>query len=119
MNTISELMIGDWVNIEDGKGIVVVTTIHGDNIIYTKAENWYEHIPVYAKEVKPIPLTPEFFEKNFEKEETFELSAKLYGNDLWLIELHTDKTTIVSVINYVHELQHMLRFCGIRKEVKV
>lgn len=80
-------------------------------------------------EICPIPLTPEILEKNGWVKNLY--SAESYDNEeleclsLWVGEDGKNKwwwhvgVELVTPINYVHELQHALRLCGIEKEVKL
>ena len=86
---------------------------------------------------EPIPLTPEILEKNgFKwllrdskyityciKESTIHVTKyKVTGE--WLIcagasGSATKRFVEVSCVNYVHELQHALKLCGIKKEIEL
>jgi len=113
----NELMIGDWV-FDEQMGIPVPVCSIREGIEYP---------------CRPIPITPEFLEKN-----GFVLSKKSSRKPYQL----RDNSNYVSVIkgrlnaryyekfgkpinamqidcNYVHELQHALRLCGIDKEINV
>ena len=114
----NSLMIGDW--IRDGHVYAQVTSITCDGIIET-THSALSNIEL----VEPIPLTTEILEKNgFTKElengshyrftlidEHIKISI-LYARSVfqWLGPLD---------FKYVHELQHALRLCGIRKEIIV
>lgn len=73
----------------------------------------------YAKYLEPIPLTPEILEKNgFEQNEN--VKGYQYPNDYVIFCL--EELSGVSIfngvyndicINCVHELQHVLRLCGL------
>ena len=75
--------------------------------------------------IEPIPLTPEILEKNgWEKRPTgcvFYTDGKRYDNSLWYI--FGSNTFVVNTaefqIKYVHELQHALRLCRIKKEIEL
>ena len=80
--------------------------------------------------LKPIPLTPEILEKNgFKKDEKVEEMYYLnwgIGNDCVSYDKETGIVRIFHVfghlvfvlpLSYVHELQHALRLCGIKKEI--
>ncbi len=78
-------------------------------------------------EVKPMPLTPEILEKNGMSRNPFgeyfaedkhcflEISREPEGF-FWTV--NANEYSIIP-LNYVHELQHALRLCGIEKEVVV
>lgn len=113
----SELMIGDWVKLSKG--------------------NWFENrkvelidIEMIAESVylaEPIPLTPKILEKNgwmkiavdgvfYPKQLKGELPWIGYATneDSWRFRIRD-----FCEINYVHELQHALRLCGIEKEIEI
>ncbi|MBR5030871.1 MAG: hypothetical protein IKT03_05580 [Muribaculaceae bacterium] len=129
---IRELMIGDWVDI-NGLPVQVFELAYNHNekemtigILDPQGEIYsafygYDHI-------EPIPLTPEILEKNFSS------TAYWYfiGTDKFCfrIDKYKDKwdlyfgrdgkgTNLRIKINYVHELQHALRLCGIDKEIEL
>lgn len=76
--------------------------------------------------VKPIPLTVEILEKNgFEKveESSFVIKRIDFFVKLWIMPLcvefeyqsYFDTNEMRIVIEYVHELQHALRLCGLNE----
>lgn len=129
-----ELMIGDWVlaldsthkekvfvqvdAIEEGKRSVLVTR---------DCSNWFVDIDW----IEPIPLTIEHLEKNGtlltnidleiysldglilsydESQSNFDIGTVCYG-------FSGEEFVYVTTIDYVHQLQHALRLCGIKKEI--
>lgn len=124
---VTELMIGDW--IEDGYKKAQVTSITCDGIVETTAA--ISNIEV----VDPIPLTEEILVKNgFEKNHNDEAPAeecyfyRLFAKPCgWFDidafgleeELGAEFTYHDININYVHQLQHLLRLCGIDKEISI
>lgn len=116
------LMIGDWVY--DGNSIAQVTSITCDGIIET-THNQSSNIEL----IQPIPLTVEILEKNgFVKDE--KKDNMYYWNwgvidDCISYDKETSKVrifyvsglTFVKILQYVHELQHALRLCGIEKQI--
>lgn len=123
---LSELMIGDWVYVEKfGKPIRV------ESVGYT-AFVGYEHFQeidgsIYG--IKPIELTEEILEKNgwilkeFGCHKQFQYSFEDYGTEIVLKIDYEKPNFIVSffratfALKYVNELQHMLKLCGIEKEI--
>lgn len=118
----TELMIGDFIRTIYAQKIIKVREIK-QSCIYTN-DNGYEY-----NEIEPIPLTAEILEKNgwikdgyFYKSkdcgyvqlgELFEhasFDASKYGVDVRV-------QTLPSGLRYVHQLQHALRLCGIKKEI--
>ena len=126
----TNLMVGDWVRfrgdypqkeqqgkiakVRGVKGRVDVRTLDGE---YHNSEHpdWLE----------PIPITPEILADNgweiisasqayerwwFGAEETEIALDAIYGKYYYCEELD---------IMYVHELQHLLKLCGIKKEIEL
>lgn len=77
-----------------------------------------------AREFEPIPITPEYLEKNgfvsnCNKEHTYDyydygnigISRHFWDdNDHWVVEAKADyESAGISEINYIHELQHILK----------
>ena len=116
----NELMIGDWV-LAYGKKTQIVWV---GNIRKLAVRGFPSEF--YEDEISPIPLTPEILEKN---EFTKELDADGLHYRFTLIDGHT-KFSILNArrvfqwlgpldFKYVHELQHALRLCGIKKEIEL
>ena len=120
-----ELMIRDWVL--DGHVYAQVTSITCDGIIET-THNEFSNIEL----VEPIPLTPEFLEKNgfvkfISSQYTLpNCSAGVILTTLkempnatgkWLVAIKKGYTDAKIAITHVHELQHALKLCGIKKEI--
>lgn len=130
-------MIGDWVRITDDDTdefyIVPVAAISSIGNIYASIEPDSPIYPFAEDCVDPITLTSEILEKN-----TSESNKNVFGgmnyalNEDFFIENRGDRfclsrrmaghkysTFLVCDIQYVHELQHALRLCGINKEIMV
>ena len=125
----NELMIGDWVLYDNYPARVKLI---GDTMV--KLRNFDYCIDV--DHVLPIPLTAEILEKNGWKKEpqidpAVSVCIQLFNDDYFLDEeIRVDcdpygdyhfmhKGTHFCFVNYVHELQHALRLCGIKKEVEL
>ena len=124
----TDLMIGDWVvNTEFGKNkIDKIETLEPRRV-------WLEHGKTYVpiEYIEPIPLTTEILEKNgFVKDEKDD--NMYYWNwsvidDCMSYDKETSKVrifyvsglTFVKILQYVHELQHALRLCEIKKEIEL
>lgn len=133
-----ELMIGDWVKFPNGiEKIIDLPYIEGRGICASFAAS-ATLFPVKVDELEPVPLTKEILEKNgFEKldfshyhinDRTLVLDADGTWEDTtwhWVVtEMSTNAKGhdvvldyYVATINYVHELQHALKLCGIDKEI--
>ncbi len=119
-----ELMVGDWVSVSDTQMQVACITKVG-----FRHENGGVYFHSYEK-VKPIPLTAEILEKNgFRKYNEYEyrleypemiVSISEEPTTFYLyIESMAYTLTIEMCIDYVHELQHALRLCGIEREIEI
>ena len=135
-----ELMIGDWVKLEDARigntnfvgPVVQIKSITGRHVLIPNSKGLLEDVT--EEHLLPIPFTYEILEKNGFKpleEDSFvckELSdiddyiivVDLLVPYLSYIEKHkTPKSRYSGEIKYVHQLQHILRLCGIDKKIKL
>ena len=120
----NKLMIGDWLKHYNGTPMQVtkITTEH-----FACAEKRGMNCWEYNNKYEPIPLTPEILEKNgltndpygchFKEDEymTLEISVEEEGV-YWTINYNEYS---ILKLKYVHELQHVLKLCGIDKEIIV
>lgn len=101
-----ELMIGDWV------------TMNGNPVRITRLTEFGEY-----QNIAPIPLTAEILEKNgFEKIGTSYQYIARPGLYIRLIGISSKHLSLQIAsryigLEYVHELQHALRLCGIDKVI--
>lgn len=119
---VNELMIGDWVmNPNDGKCYKIHTVTACEQ---TRLSNPYSLTDLEFHLGEPIPLTAEILEKNgfvFRGD-----NDTMYGE----YYLHNQSTFAIKMFNgylvgmcmgedlefdYVHELQHALRLCGLNE----
>ena len=126
---ISELSIGDWVEI-DGAA-TKVWYLSEDSEVNETTYDW----------VKPIPLTPEILEKNgFDAPKAKVWNDSWYWSNrkdvalelresfgIWYMEivikeqrsgLQSNRKLGIG-FKYVHQLQHALRLAGVGKEIEV
>ena len=137
-----ELMVGDWLQYYDcnlkKQCYAQVTSIQADGTepyIQTSDSDVYYLVETY----KTIPITSEILEKNrlnkcddmkwcrvthedWEFGDNFYLYYDPYYNSFYIGTYIGDKNgsdfiTDSIKIEYVHELQHALRLCGIEKEI--
>ena len=92
--------------------------------------SYVEH-PVHQLELSGVPITPEILEKNgWEKDEEASFKTQLYYrakdmNRSIVIIIRKDTLRIVynseclNIIQYIHELQHLLFGLGINHEMEV
>ena len=127
-----DLMVGDWFKVVDYNSPFRITAIY-DDVVQTQADyqseidgNWYSEAEI--KDLVPIELTEEILAKNGYKstqgldfywlDDKKHCCMKNYDgkrlfcykqgvNDVWLL------------VKYVHQLQHLLRLCGIEKEIEL
>lgn len=134
----NELMPGDWVTVteENNEFIGKVQAINAitNYCIVKVGGDWHgnEH-DVFIEDMQPVPLTPEILEKNgfevsseharyyFEEDgEKYEfVLRKMYdvNNRNKQIGWSFYAFNVLSLVDYVHELQHALRLCNIEKEI--
>lgn len=128
----NELMIGDWVMFPHGiDKIVDLPYIEGKGLCASFSAS-ATLFPTPIEQLKSIPLTPEILEKNgwrwVERHSQWELiidtihfgwgfykgctSASDWDNegDVEITSLRCE---------FVHQLQHALRLCGIEKEIVI
>lgn len=129
-----ELMIGDWLYIEDAntkeKYYCRVKKIGTQFIFFDCDEVDVDGLSYDC--CFPIPLTPEILEKNgfsYPKQSAW-MKIDCPERQLWGC-VHTDgafwlyasgdcdKDESFAEIRYVHELQHALKLCRIEKEIKL
>ncbi len=139
--TSKDLMIGDWVLINSTPRKIqavdgVDDEIMADDELYTIIEDRYHS----EDRVDGVPITPEILEKNgfiltevgdngiatprknINRYEKHECKTKWRDIIMWYDRI-TKKWCLHGInsiqLNYIHELQHALRLCGIEKEIKL
>lgn len=138
-----DLQIGDWVRPlkKKLKGTPgkVITIDGGTGICWIDSKDYSCLVP--CSDVERIPITPEILEKNgFEKLDFshFQIGDRRLVLDAdgrwdgplswhWVVtEMDTNAKGqpvvldyYVATINYVHQLQHALKLCGIDKEIQI
>ena len=126
----NELMIGDWVL--DGNVYAQVTSITCDGNVET-THNEYSNIEL----IEPIQLTPEILEKNWFRKISEGRFLLEDSEDLYWVKFYPKDTNYtcgaydyidlesgcISIrempIEFVHDLQHAMRICGIEKEIEL
>lgn len=139
-----DLMIGDWVYNKHHKKNIQITPYdfftHGH---LPSGRQYFIGEPelVSGRDLEPIPLTPEILEKNgfvnrknsgafiVYAEESysnqtvevtlFNVESEFRNIQLHICESYGPQETMLHLMecNYVHELQHVFRSCGIKKEI--
>lgn len=116
----NELMIGDWVRIKDLKDpIKRITPIDEPLgiVYYWDAERL---IATSINNVLPIPLTAEIVEDRSCPQVSIYWDDRMTeetGENWYEVMIHTENCAAELHIRYVHELQHALRLCGVKKEI--
>lgn len=123
-----ELMIGDWVLYKDEPIIVFEIDEYYDRI-NTEPDGYNAIRCIEASDIKPIPLTEEILEKNFERdEERFidcnefrDIEITEYNDGMWQVVIDeiemSDLPTWKMYVCDVHQLQHALKLFGITKDI--
>ena len=127
-----ELMIGDWVVYNGDVDYSSPIKIEGmDEAIDMLVTNDREDVGFDG--IWPIPLSEEILDRNFKPsnhEGDYPYAVKTYyidecseNNDYDLILCEDNQCTLTDhvfiTIKYVHELQHLLKVCGIEKEIQL
>lgn len=124
---VTELMIGDYVKFKDDIYIFEEISAQGwVHLIYPDTGIRVNIISDYIMHLlEPVPLTPEIlktngFEQNinYEDDYSFEDTTIIFKhNDKYLFtaSINGSKGMLYLCANYVHELQHALKICGLNK----
>ena len=117
----NELMIGDWVLAYEHP--IQVEVIYNNRRIQANC------IELCEDEFEPIPITAEILEKNFEKktfygiyDDYFDLYLREYSDSIYVATFHNCEMSFPDqsiTLSFVHELQHFMNHCGIKKEIKL
>ena len=121
----NDICIGDWVKFPHGiDKIVDLPYIVGRGNCASFAAS-ATLFPIELDKLEPIPLTPEILEKNgwFYN---YKFDLHIPNEDGIVLQSdYSDKhaywwyvgDSVIAPMDYVHELQHALRLCGIDKEI--
>ena len=131
----NELMIGDWVHSNIHNINTTVSEIEGGGVWLKNLKCWERH---FEHELDPVPITPEILEKNgFVIKKKWAQKGNFGDNPLIMwhydddiitrdfkheLEIHQNDTGKVHIrvqCNYVHELQHAMKLCGIKFEIEI
>ena len=135
---ITELMVGDIVQYLDGKKLITVVVVKVDgsgNVVRLKQKNGHK-FNTTIDFLRPIPLTPDIFEKNgfrvifdgelhvsyFQDIENFHTEVKVDKTGIYqklsMLDGLGNGVTIVEC-KYVHQLQHAFSLCKINKQISL
>lgn len=128
--TSKDLMIEDWLQDSFGN-IGQVYRLDPGRVHLRLLQERPQDDEYIVHDIEPIPLTPEILEKNGFKKD-FELKGCYWRPDCrkycivkeietWYFAFrHMGGGHIcISECNYVHQLQHALRLCGVNKEIEL
>ena len=131
----NELMIGDWVRCTDPKPFRieqidgVEEQVYGDDGFF-----------VDTADLQPIPLKGEMLEKNgfnnrhrrwmWKKKDNYcrikvsfapklEIEGEIFDEPPISLQVDGATFSLNIIVEYVHELQHALKLCGIEKEITI
>lgn len=136
----NDIQIGDWVRWEYGE---LVKDFRVDSLIrdHTEEIGVYSDrgFMGYADQIEPIPLTAEILKKNgfrytnnhtlkgadtyvlYLEQNGFDFTITIKLNDWFTLDSFDDRMYRLVEIStgrwFVHDLQHALRLCGIKKEI--
>lgn len=140
-----ELMIGDWV-MYDPNVFIEDEYVPAKECYPTKIETGEDIDSAVEGCYYPIPITPEILEKNgFKKDAFTNLSPDYYyddnvcsicinlnstcdkGKSIWVENRNSKVSVSIEESRHssqkkpllIHQLQHALRLCGIKKEIEV
>lgn len=125
----NELMLGDWVAFRKDFPDRVNAIAIGGHAVNLEHDGWQQ-----MSSIQPIPITPEILEKNgfdflyssvpggtsqeqrMRKVDTYKWQGLVVNyyhetNDFQMIDFRGVR------LDYVHQLQHALRLCGIEKDI--
>ena len=128
----NELMIGDWVRCTDPKPFQLKIIDEIDHVACGE-----DCLMVDIADLQPIPLTAEILEKNGFKVRSryiweqrynyccvkvniapkIEIEGEIFDESPILLQVDGAIFSLDVIVDFVHELQHALRLCGIEKEV--
>lgn len=130
----SDLQVGDLVT--NNVDVIKVSAVHTKKIGYHKTKNKLNWL--FSGQFEPISLTPEILEKNgfildkfitdYMRYDGIEERVIMHNdkerinpNNEWFVLINNEdyKTMMICELTYVHELQHLLKLCGIDKEIVV
>ena len=119
----NELMIGDWVRKLERGGHTIpvkVTGVIDDSVDFERSDGVRGVIDSIG--IDPIPLTDEILQKNFPEFEQGYTIGWFPNNVGYQIEWYgdlEDNEIIMKHVGSVHQLQHILRLIGSRKEIEL
>ena len=121
-----ELMIGDYVQLNGSPYVIEEISKKGwvhmtDPVHNLRVQMSTDYILDF---IEGVPITPEILEANgFARSKAF-VEWKYEDDDIYMlwkpfpwIKIQLEDHTVMFPCEFVHELQHALRLCGIEKEI--
>lgn len=125
-------MIGDWVLY--GQRFAIIKELYNGYVtILCSINGQNEYVEETYDNIDPIPLTLEILKKNklnininnsytnilgyFDEDENNLLEIYIEEDEIWWSISYAEYTILR--LRYVHELQHALKLCGIKKEIEL
>lgn len=139
----TDLMLGDWVcvakNFAQKYHRVRALSNDENDVVKGIYINDYgvECNSIFScNDIEPIPLTPEILEKNgfvkintiynglsyqyFDKDKRNKVIVSFHeGDDITNIEIDSQLCWLNSDFSFLHQLQHALKLCGVKKEIEL
>lgn len=122
-----DLMLGDFVQFD--KDICIVEEVRIDGTVVLVSLNTgltsIDGDQVSINEISPIELTTEILEKlGFQKISTNKyvsgkVTIAVFAEEFFITIKSENARVMMITIKYIHELQHVLRLCGIEKEFEL
>lgn len=118
---VNEIQIGDWLYYKGQFNAFhfKVESIIKKKVGYHAEPNDHRLYYIRLSECKPIPLTAEILEKNLATEPQIAWCIGWNKKDDIHVEIKREdlNASFYGVIDFVHQLQHALRLCGITREI--
>lgn len=115
-----DLMIGDLVQFDEDTCVIEELRVDGTAVLVAMNTDLtsVDGDQVDVEELYPIPLTEDILVKNGWRKHIMLYKNEWYG-DIGLFEEYGKFYYMDLKIEYVHQLQHLLRLVGIKKEVQL
>jgi len=125
-----DLMIGDYVKHNGITKVVDAVYLYSVSVHNTSDEWSISEAKTYSiDDIEPIKLTEEILVKNGWDFRDRQYAIECKEDERGIVELSRDKDGyywsinwdeyLIIRIHYAHELQHILRLCGIEKELTI
>lgn len=122
----NELMIGDIVRFKKSKEVIRIFEIDGyRDVVNNEPDGYCSETNINIDEIEPISLTPEILEKNnfrlhpqcgyeYMQKTADSFDFRFCVGGLFQEKFKVNMNGRLIVLNYVHELQHVLKSCELK-----